>query len=99
MPQRSCWRRLQMSSRNYTIETSLTLDYRKSAWGIERIVLDSVSNHLPADSKGTVTTVRIKQDGQWADLKKADPTQPAEEVIFEDNGFGYDAGLLSVLFS
>src|SRR3989338_3347343 len=88
-----------MSKTTYDIETSLTTDYRKSAWGIERIVLDSVSNHLPADSKGTVTTVRIKQDGQCADLKKADPTQPAEEVIFEDNGFGYDAGLLSVLFS
>lgn len=28
--------------RTYEIETSLTLDYRKSAWGIERIVHRSI---------------------------------------------------------
>jgi len=85
--------------RGYDIETSLTLDYRKNMWGIERIVLDGVSNHLPADSNGTKTLVRLKQDGQFVDLKEADPDKKTEEVVFEDNGSGYDAGLLSVLFS
>jgi len=88
-----------MTKTNYEIETSLTLDYRMSAWGIERIVLDSISNHLPEDSKGTDTSVRLKQDGQFVDLKDADRSKPTEEVVFEDNGLGYDAGLLSVLFS
>ena len=86
--------------KNYNIETSLTLDYRRSSWGIERIVLDSVSNHLPSDSKGTRTSVKVKQSGgNYVDLRDVDFTLPIEEVIFEDNGSGYDSGLLSVLFS
>jgi hypothetical protein len=88
-----------MSESTYEIETSLTLDYRKSAWGIERIVLDSIANHLPDDSNGTITSVRLKQDGQFVDLKEADKEKQVEEAVFEDNGSGYDAGLLSVLFS
>lgn len=85
--------------RTYEIETSLTLDYRKVAWGIERIVLDSISNHLPADSNGTRTSVKLKQDGEYVDLREADREKETTEVLFEDNGSGYDAGLLSVLFS
>ena len=88
-----------METRTYEVETSLTLDYRKSAWGLERIVLDTISNHLPADSNGTKTSVKLKQDGQYLDLKEADPSKPTEEVMFEDDGSGYDAGLLSILFS
>jgi len=88
-----------MSKSTYEIETSLTLDYRKSAWGIERIVLDSISNHLPEDSNGTTTSVSLRQGGQLVDLRQADKDKPVEEVVFEDNGSGYDAGLLSVLFS
>src|SRR3989344_1982495 len=85
--------------KTYKIETSLTLDYRKERWGLERIVLDGVSNHLPADSEGNSIYVKLKQDGKYVDLKEADPNKPTEEVIFEDDGKGYDAGLLSVLFS
>ena len=91
--------RFPVASTTCDIETSLTTDYRRFAWGIERIVLDSISNHLPADSKGSKTTVRIKQEGRGYDLKRADPAKPAEEVVFEDDGAGYSAGLLSVLFS
>jgi hypothetical protein len=86
-------------ARTYNIETSITTDYRKDRWGIERIVLDGISNHLPADSKGTKTSVKLKQNGKFVDLDKADPQLETEEVIFEDNGSGYDAGLLSVLYS
>ncbi len=85
--------------RIYDIETSLTLDYRKGRWGIERIVIDGASNHLPADSKGTHVNAKVKQAGNYIDFRQADKSLPIEEVVFEDNGVGYDAGLLSVLFS
>lgn len=81
------------------VETSLTLEYRMFSWGLERIVLDGISNHLPSDSNGTSTTVKLKQDGQFVDFKQADRTKPVEEVVFEDDGSGYGAGLLSVLYS
>jgi len=83
----------------YEIETSLTLDYRKSMWGLERIVLDGVSNHLPDDSHGTKVSVEFKQNGKYVDFKEADSDIKVEEIVFSDNGAGYDAGLLSVLFS
>ena len=83
----------------HDIETSLTLSYRQNAWGIERIVLDSISNHLPADSNGTKTSVKLKQGGNYLCLKEADSSKPVDEIVLEDNGSGYDAGLLSVLFS
>ncbi len=83
----------------YEFPTSLTLSYRESAWGLERIVLDSISNHLPADSKGTNVAVKLKQNGIYVDLKQADPSKETEEVVFEDDGAGYDVRLLSILFS
>ncbi len=86
-------------TKEYNIETSLTLDYRRFSWGIERIVLDGISNHLPADSKSTVTSVKFKQGNEYKNLKTVDLAQPVEEVVFEDDGCGYDSGLLSVLFS
>ena len=86
-------------AKNYKIETSITLDYRKSAWGLERIVLDGVANHLPEDSNGTNVSVKLKQAGQYVPLREADPSKKTEEIIFEDDGSGYDAGMLSILFS
>ncbi|MFH0798319.1 MAG: hypothetical protein V1906_02830 [Candidatus Woesearchaeota archaeon] len=88
-----------MKKPTHDIETSLTLDYRKSRWGIERIVLDSVSNHLPEDSNGSTIAVRLKQGGRYVGLKDVDKTMPIDEIVIEDDGSGYDSGLLSVLFS
>jgi len=85
--------------RTYEIETSITTDYRKWHWGLERIVLDTASNHLPSDSKASNFSIKFKQDGRYVDFKEVDTTKKTEEVIFEDNGVGYDAGLLSLLFS
>lgn len=85
--------------KNYEIETSITLDYRKSAWGLERIVLDGVANHLPDDSKGTNVSVKLKQEGQYVILNDADQSKKTEEVVFEDDGPGYDVRMLSILFS
>ncbi len=86
-------------AKTWEIETSITLDYRRFDWGLDRIVLDTLSNHLPADSNGSSTLVKLKQDGEYAGLKDANPSKHTEEVVFEDDGAGYDAGLLSVLFS
>jgi hypothetical protein len=81
------------------IETSLTLDYRKKAWGIERIVLDTVSNHLPADSKGTEISVEYLQAGEWVGFRRADHAKAVEAIRVKDDGKGYDYRLLDVLFS
>ncbi len=70
------------------MKTPFTTDYR-GTWGYRRMVLDSVSNHLPADSLGTKTEVLLRQDGHYVDLKSADPAKPTEEVVFKDNGPGY----------
>jgi len=86
-------------TKNYEIDTSITLDYRRSAWGLERIVLDGVTNHLPEDSNGTNISIKLKQEGQYVSLKEADPQKKTEEIVFEDDGSGYDVGMLSILFS
>ncbi len=81
------------------VVTSVTLDYRKERWGLERIVLDGLSNHLPADSGGNHTHVKLKQSGVWVDLRNADPQAPTTEVIFEDDGKGYTSQKLNTLRS
>lgn len=81
------------------IETSLTTDYRKDRWGFERIVLDSISNHLPEDSNGSEVNVRLEQEGEWTDLLEADNEDEIERAVFEDDGDGFDSNLLGVLYS
>ncbi|MDO8556533.1 MAG: hypothetical protein Q7R96_05175 [Nanoarchaeota archaeon] len=76
-----------------------TASYRAERWGIERIVLDCIANHLPADSKGTRVTVTLKQGGIDKDLKTVDPQQPVEQITFGDNGKGYDVRLLQYAHS
>ncbi len=83
----------------HTIETSLTLDYRRERWGLERIVLDAISNHLPEDSNGTTVSIKLKQEGTYYTLETADKEKVVEEIIFEDDGAGYDYKLLTVLYS
>lgn len=94
----SLWRR-PTKKKEEIIETSITLDYRRVAWGLERIVLDGITNHLPADSKGTKVSVKLKQNGEYVELKNADQDAETTEVVFEDDGSGYDYHLLSLLFS
>ncbi len=83
----------------FSARTSYTTDTRKKRWGIERIALDGISNHLPDDSRGTVVSVKLKQDGAYVDLKEADRARPIEEIVFEDDGGGYDNILLSLAYS
>ena len=90
---------MMADSRTFEVETSVTLDYRKKHWGLERIVLDGISNHLPADSGGNHTHVKLKQKGVWVDLKNVDPSVETTEVMFEDDGKGYPSHKLSTLRS
>ena len=83
----------------YDVETSVTLDYRTQGWGIERIVLDGISNHLPADCHGSKVEVKLLQNSRWVDLKHADPSAPTQKVVFEDDGRGYTTTKLSKLRS
>tara|TARA_Y100000310_G_scaffold260603_1_gene269607 strand:- start:10156 stop:11994 length:1839 start_codon:yes stop_codon:yes gene_type:complete len=81
------------------IETSLTLDYRKGAWGIERIVLDDVSNHFPEDSKGTKIWVEFLQNDTWVDFRDYKSAKPVNAIRVRDDGKGFDDRLLDVLYS
>ncbi len=80
------------------VETSLTLDYR-AYWGLERIVLDGIANHLPADSGGKNVRIRFRQRGEYVDFRSYDNQEPVEEIVFEDDGEGYPALRLTVLRS
>jgi len=81
------------------IKTSLTLKYREKKWGLERIVLDTVSNHFPEDSKGTAIAVEYLQDGEWVDFRQADKFKPVDSIRVRDDGKGYDYKLLDILYS
>jgi hypothetical protein len=83
-----------------TFDTSLTLEYEKDQWGVERICLDGVQNHLPADSKGERVWVRGLVGGEWVPLSTAaaNPKQ-VKAVRFIDDGVGFDVRHLSLLYS
>ena len=88
-----------MKTKKHVIETSITTKYREDAWDLDRIILDTISNHLPKDSNGYETKIFLKQNGIYVPLENADKNVKTEEVIFEDDGSGYHWKLLSVLFS
>ncbi|MBI5047091.1 hypothetical protein HZC07_05175 [Candidatus Micrarchaeota archaeon] len=84
------------------IRTSITLEYAKD-WGIERILLDGLQNHNPADSKGTKVEIEIRIDGQWVPLEEAKVRilegKKVEGISFSDDGRGYDYRKLGLLYS
>ncbi len=83
-----------------TLDTSLTLEYEKKNWGVERICLDGIQNHLPADAKGEHVWVRCLIDGQWVSLAEARPRRDKIEAVrFSDDGVGFDVKNLSLLHS
>ena len=82
------------------VDTSLTLDYERKNWGVERICLDGVQNHLPTDSKGEKVWVRCLVDGQWVGLDVARlNVAKIKAVRFIDAGVGFDVITLSLLYS
>ncbi len=83
-----------------TLDTSLTLEYEKKNWGVERICLDGVQNHLPSDSKGEHIWVRCLVDGNWVSLAEAKQRKDEIEAVrFADDGVGFDVKNLSLLYS
>ena len=83
-----------------TLDTSLTLEYEKKNWGVERICLDGVQNHLPSDSKGEHVWVRCLVSGKWVSLAEAKQKKDEIEAVrFADDGVGFDVKNLSLLYS
>jgi len=86
--------------REETLDTSLTLEYERKNWGIERICLDGVQNHLPSDSKGEHVWVRCLIGGKWVSLAEArQKKDEIEAVRFADDGVGFDVKNLALLYS
>ena len=83
-----------------TLDTSLTLEYEKKNWGLERICLDGVQNHLPSDSKGEHVWVRCLIGDKWVSLTEAkERKKEIKAVRFADDGVGFDVKNLSLLYS
>jgi len=83
-----------------TIETSLTLDYERKNWGVERICLDGLQNHLPSDAKGEHVIVRCLVGGKWISILEAKQGgEKIEAVRFADDGVGFDEKNLELLHS
>lgn len=86
--------------REETLDTSLTLEYEKKNWGVERICLDGIQNHLPSDSKGEHVWVRCLVGGKWVSLAEArQKKDKIEAVRFADDGVGFDVKNLTLLYS
>jgi len=86
--------------REETLDTSLTLEYEKKNWGVERICLDGMQNHLPSDSKGEHVWVRCLIDGKWVTLDEARQRKDEIEAVrFADDGVGFDVKNLTLLYS
>ncbi len=83
-----------------SLDTSITLEYEKKNWGVERICLDGVQNHLPSDSKGDHVWVKCLVGGKWVPLAEArQKKDEIEAVRFADDGVGFDVKNLSLLYS
>ncbi|MCF7834336.1 MAG: hypothetical protein K9L98_03380 [Candidatus Pacebacteria bacterium] len=82
------------------LDTSLTLEYEKKNWGVERVCLDGIQNHLPSDSKGEHVWVMCLINGKWVSLLEATQNKnKIEAVRFADDGVGFDVKNLSLLYS
>lgn len=83
------------------LHTSLTLAYESDSWGVQRICLDGVQNHLPSDSGGGKVWVQCMVDGKWIDVDKAKTMDRNKitAVRFVDDGAGFDSKNLRLLYS
>lgn len=75
-------------------------DYRQGNWGVERVCLDGIQNHLPSDSKGTACFLSFLVDDEWVDVSTAKLTpEKIKKVRFADNGVGFTTDNLLYLHS
>jgi hypothetical protein len=80
------------------LKTSVTLEYQEDRWGVDRICLDGIQNHLPSDSKGTEVHISYLVDGKWTD-KDGYHGGKINAIQFSDNGLGYSSGFLELFKS
>ncbi|MBF0388452.1 MAG: sensor histidine kinase [Candidatus Omnitrophica bacterium] len=78
------------------IDTDMTLDYGGlKKWNLDRIFIDLVQNHKPADAQGSRLFVRINlKDGRALDIADPDLMSVAHDAVVSieigDDGIGYD---------
>lgn len=75
-------------------------DYRQTNWGVERICLDGMQNHLPTDAKGTACWLHFEVDGKWVGVEEAKQfPEKISKVRFADDGVGFTPDNLLYLHS
>ena len=75
-------------------------DYRQSNWGVTRICLDGIQNHLPTDAKGTTCWLHFEIDGKWVSVEEARLSpRKITRVRFADDGVGFTPDNLLYLHS
>jgi hypothetical protein len=86
-------------------ETSLTAQYRARKWDTQRIILDTLANHMPNDSGGSsidieyyVTSNRM-EGGKWISRSEKGLLHDVQAVRFRDDGKGYSSKFLELLYS
>jgi len=82
------------------ISTSLTLEYAEG-WGVDRIALDGIQNHLPSDSKGQHIVIDFLVGDDWVPLRDAKSLNPRDvrAIMIGDDGIGFPYENLELLFS
>ena len=80
------------------VKTSVTLSYQDERWGVERIALDGIQNHLPSDSQGTRVDIDFLVDTQWVPRSRYQQGT-VEAIRFSDDGIGYSYELLGLFHS
>lgn len=86
-------------------ETSLTAQYRARKWDTQRIILDTLANHMPCDSGGSrvdieyfVTSDRMRS-GKWVSRTEKELLHEVQAIRFMDDGKGYSSQFLELLYS
>jgi hypothetical protein len=75
-------------------------DYRQDSWGVDRICLDGIQNHLPNDAKGTTCWLQFEINGKWVEAEEAKLTpEKITRVRFADDGVGFTPENLLYLHS
>jgi len=85
--------------RRETIANSVTESYMREKWGVLRIALDGIQNHLPQDSGGSWVGVQFLSQGIWYDLSYIQDFKNGhvQAVRFVDDGKGFVAEELGVM--
>lgn len=86
-------------ARQETVAHSVTESYMREKWGVLRIALDGIQNHLPQDSGGSWVGVHFLSDGVWYDHSHLPDFKNSEieAVRFLDDGDGFVVGELGVM--